>query len=179
MNEDVKYYKTMVGQGIRIIRQRKKVTQKELAHKLGVSRQAICMWESEKRELKMSMLNKIAKILSVSINEILSLQRIGNVKNKKKEGKMIMKGKEKKINFELRAPQAKKVALAGNFNSWKETKLLLKKNDSGLWKIEVDLKPGRYEYKFVVDGQWITDPANANTAINAYGSANSIKEVIC
>lgn len=169
----------MVGQSIRIIRQRKKITQQKLAHKLGVSRQAICMWESGKRELRMSMLNKIAQILSVSINEILSLQRLNNGKNKKKEGTMALKGKEKKISFELKAPTAKKVALAGNFNAWKESKLLLKKSDSGIWKIDVSLKPGRYEYKFVVDGQWVTDPANANTATNSFGTTNSVKEVIC
>lgn len=169
----------MVGQSIKTIRRHKKLTQEKLAHKLGVSRQAICMWESGKRELKMSTLNKIAKMLSVSMSEIIQLHHSCSTQNRNKEGGGEMKKRQKRINFELKAPGARKVTLAGDFNSWKETEMSTKRKNSGLWRVGVNLQPGRYEYKFIVDGQWINDPANANIVNNSLGTLNSVKEVAC
>ncbi|OGH60155.1 MAG: hypothetical protein A3G34_09150 [Candidatus Lindowbacteria bacterium RIFCSPLOWO2_12_FULL_62_27] len=56
--------------------------------------------------------------------------------------------------------KAKKVTLAGEFNQWNPAALEMKKSgaDDGKWEVAVDLKPGQYEYKFVVDGDW--DKAN-------------------
>ncbi len=56
---------------------------------------------------------------------------------------------------------AKKVALAGNFNDWKPEELLMKKTADG-WQLPFVLGPGNYMYKFIVDGKWITDPAKAS-----------------
>lgn len=78
--------------------------------------------------------------------------------------------------FRLNSPAAKKVSLAGNFNNWDSGALSAKKDTKGVWSVKVSLKPGRYEYKFVVDGAWITDPA-AGTVYNTYGSQNSVIEV--
>ena len=61
----------MIGKSIKKLRKSKKLTQNEFAQKLGVSRQAICMWESDKRELKATMLKKIARLLKVSTDEIV------------------------------------------------------------------------------------------------------------
>lgn len=167
----------MVGQNIKTIRRHKKLTQETLARKLGVSRQAICMWESGKRELKMSTLNKIANMLSVSMGEIIQLHHSSSTQNKKNEREKEMMVKQKKIHFELKTPGAKIVSLAGDFNSWKETKMATKRKNSGLWRVGVNLRPGRYEYKFIVDGQWINDPANTNIVNNSLGTLNSVKEV--
>lgn len=168
----------MVGQSIKTIRRYKKFTQEKLARKLGVSRQAICMWESGKRELKMSTLNRIANMLSVSMSEIIQLHHTSNTQNNtgKEEGEIKQK-KQKTTHFELKAPGARNVILAGDFNSWKETKMSTKKKDGGLWKAGVNLKPGKYEYKFIVDGEWITDPTNTNTTNSSLGTLNSVKEV--
>jgi len=54
---------------------------------------------------------------------------------------------------------AQKVMLAGSFNGWSENELLMDKTTSG-WQIPYILPAGNHEYKFVVDGKWITDPAN-------------------
>ena len=74
----------MVGLNIKNIRCRKKLTQKYLADKLGISRQAICMWETGKRELKVTMLNKLSKALDVSVNEIVTGKREVGTSNKRK-----------------------------------------------------------------------------------------------
>ncbi|MBK9731019.1 MAG: glycogen-binding domain-containing protein [Chitinophagaceae bacterium] len=54
---------------------------------------------------------------------------------------------------------AKSVILSGNFNAWNTQELSMTKTATG-WQIPYVLRPGTYEYKFIVDGQWITDPDN-------------------
>jgi len=81
------------------------------------------------------------------------------------------------VEFKLFAPDAKKVALAGSFNKWNAGDIKLKKDTKGLWKAKVDLPCGRHEYKFVVDGNWWTDPSNHNNTGNSMGSQNSILSI--
>jgi hypothetical protein len=65
--------------------------------------------------------------------------------------------------FKLKGyPNAKKIAIAGNFNAWNTGELFMEKTVSG-WDLPYVLAPGNYEYKFLVDGQWITDPGNPYT----------------
>lgn len=54
---------------------------------------------------------------------------------------------------------AREVKLAGNFNLWNYTELTMSKTPSG-WELQLALSPGIYEYKFIVDTEWITDPNN-------------------
>ena len=49
--------------------------------------------------------------------------------------------------------------------------------EAGKWEKQITLPPGRYEYKFIVDGMWIADPAGAQEVLNAFGSTNSVVEV--
>ncbi|MEI7661382.1 MAG: glycogen-binding domain-containing protein [Bacteroidota bacterium] len=66
--------------------------------------------------------------------------------------------------FRLKGYQnARQVVVAGNFNVWNTAELLMEKTDGG-WQLPYVLAPGNYEYKFVVDGKWITDPDNPYTA---------------
>jgi hypothetical protein len=46
--------------------------------------------------------------------------------------------------------------------------------DGAGWKASVSLSPGRYEYRFVVDGQWVSDPKARESATNDFGSTNSV-----
>jgi hypothetical protein len=57
---------------------------------------------------------------------------------------------------------AKKVVLTGNFNHWNETELVMDKTAKG-WQLPYVISAGNYEYKFIVDGRWMTDPANPFT----------------
>ncbi len=84
--------------------------------------------------------------------------------------------KEKLVGFKLSSPKAKKVSVAGSFNNWDTTQLSAKKDVKGNWVVKVNLKPGRYEYKFFVDGCWMNDPA-ANGVFNPFGTQNSVVEV--
>ncbi|UCF77787.1 MAG: hypothetical protein JSW03_06650 [Candidatus Eiseniibacteriota bacterium] len=81
------------------------------------------------------------------------------------------------VEFFLEAPDAKKVYLAGGFNDWSADEDRMEKDEQGVWRIKILLSPGRHEYRFVVDGNWIEDPQNPNTVGNPYGGVNSVIEV--
>ena len=60
------------------------------------------------------------------------------------------------VPFAFAAPAARQVALAGDFNQWDSEALPMRKGADGVWHLNVPLKPGRHEYRFVVDGDRIT-----------------------
>ena len=73
------------------------------------------------------------------------------------------------------AGAATKVSVAGSFNGWGADKNpLAGPNQNGEFTGALPLKPGRYAYKFVVDGKWMLDPANAQTEDNGLGDKNSV-----
>jgi hypothetical protein len=78
------------------------------------------------------------------------------------------------ISFELVKPEAKAVCVAGSFNGWKPEQNPLVPRGNGRWVGDLDVKPGRYEYLFVVDGQWLPDPNARETVQNPYGGKNSV-----
>lgn len=80
----------------------------------------------------------------------------------------------KSTEFKLYAPQAKKVSVAGTFNKWNAKADPAKKDAKGNWSVNVSLKPGSHEYKFVVDGNWMNDPRSTSFVGNAFGSQNSV-----
>jgi 1,4-alpha-glucan branching enzyme len=90
---------------------------------------------------------------------------------------MIGKTKTKKVPFEFMAPDARKVSLAGDFNDWDTTASPMKKDKKGMWKATVSLNPGRYEYRFLVDGNWENDPACCDCVPNEFGTQNCVRIV--
>ena len=81
--------------------------------------------------------------------------------------------KRQKVVFSIDDLEAKEVFLAGDFNAWKAKKHPLKKDANGFWKKSTFLFPGRYEYKFFVDGSWVLDPKNHQVCANIYGTLNN------
>ena len=69
----------------------------------------------------------------------------------------------------------KKVSVVGDFNAWDaNARRMTRLPKDGTYRARVSLAPGRYEYKFVVDGERRADAdADAQTT-NAYGTANSV-----
>jgi 1,4-alpha-glucan branching enzyme len=53
----------------------------------------------------------------------------------------------------------------------------MKKQPDGCFTLKMPLTAGRHEYKFIVDGNWMTDPDNSQWVPNPYGSLNSLAEV--
>ena len=86
--------------------------------------------------------------------------------------------KSKSVQLAYFAPEANTVAVAGDFNSWDVQAHMLERNRDGWWKTNLKLTPGRYHYRFVVNGeQWSEDPENPNKVPNEFASYNSILEV--
>ena len=84
-------------------------------------------------------------------------------------------GPEKvKVGFVLLEPAAKSVSLRGEFNGWLADATPLQRSADGRWEATLALAPGRYEYKFFVDGQWIPDPQAQDQVWNHHGSLNSV-----
>ena len=47
----------------------------------------------------------------------------------------------------------------------------------GVWQACVPVAPGKYHYRLVVDGEWITDPYNQEAESNPYGEVNNVVEM--
>ncbi|MBK6898983.1 MAG: glycogen-binding domain-containing protein, partial [bacterium] len=77
------------------------------------------------------------------------------------------------VKFTHLAPGAGKVNLAGSFNGWDAQRHPLTDEGGGAWSIVMALKPGKYEYKFVVDGAWFADAENPDSTPDSYGGTNS------
>jgi 5'-AMP-activated protein kinase, regulatory beta subunit len=73
-------------------------------------------------------------------------------------------------------PGVKEVRLAGDFNKWDPEGLPMTKR-AGMFVRRVDLGPGEHQYKFLVDGQWTTDPVAEMQVPNGLGSMNSVVSV--
>jgi chromosome partitioning protein len=75
-------------------------------------------------------------------------------------------------------PRASKVQIAGDFNNWQPEKTEMQKvGDSGIWQTQLNLPPGKHQYRLVVDGHWQQDPYNEQTELNPFGGFNSVVEV--
>lgn len=82
------------------------------------------------------------------------------------------------ILFSLDAPNVASLKLVGDFNNWTpDHHSKLEKNDEGNWEKILPLTPGKYHYKFIVDGEWREDPGNPNYIVNDFGGIDSVVEV--
>jgi enterochelin esterase-like enzyme len=68
---------------------------------------------------------------------------------------------------------AEAVAIYGSFNDWIQTKNYCAREGDG-WVCHVDLAPGKYTYKFLVDGIGLNDPTNSTTEDDGNGQSNSV-----
>ena len=86
--------------------------------------------------------------------------------------------KRKRAILRVEAPHAETVLLMGDFNQWNEKKHPMKKGKNGMWEKIIMVPPGRYEYRFLVDGKWCNDPTNDQICANCFGSTNNILEIL-
>lgn len=82
-----------------------------------------------------------------------------------------------RVSFELVKPGAKQVCVAGSFNGWKPEQAPLLPMGDGRFVADLSVDPGRYEYLFVVDGQWLPDPKATESVRNPFGGTNSVLTV--
>ncbi|PIA77783.1 hypothetical protein BFR04_10170 [Gaetbulibacter sp. 4G1] len=112
----------------------------------------------------------------------------GNIAKAKKNGrklhgvynlKMYLAHPNEKGNahFKLKGfTDAKRVIVAGSFNKWNENLFKMEKIDDG-WELTLKIKPGVYEYRFIVDGKWMEDPNNIHKVKNEFKEYNSLIDI--
>jgi 1,4-alpha-glucan branching enzyme len=81
------------------------------------------------------------------------------------------------MEFTFHAPESKKIYIAGTFNDWNTKSMPMKKDKDGTWRIMIKLSPGRYEYKYIVDGTWAQDCPGAELVPNPFGTYNCLIDV--
>ena len=81
---------------------------------------------------------------------------------------------KRKVTFKVRAPGARKVHLAGEFNDWNPDTHPMEKDEEGFWKIGLRLAPGKYEYKLRVDGRWWEDIEGGHFVPSPFGTFNKV-----
>src|SRR5664280_523890 len=85
--------------------------------------------------------------------------------------------KPPRVVLELVNPAAKQVFVAGSFNNWQPEQTPLAPAGNGRWEGDLKVRPGRHEYLFVVDGQWLPDPNAKESVENPFGGRNSVLTV--
>ncbi|HEY9054680.1 MAG TPA: isoamylase early set domain-containing protein, partial [Rectinemataceae bacterium] len=81
------------------------------------------------------------------------------------------------VRFSIEAPQASKVALAGDFTGWSDEEYELRRvGKTGTWEIRIPLERGKaYVYNFVIDGStWVPDPAVPAKIADGFGGSGSL-----
>lgn len=81
------------------------------------------------------------------------------------------------IRITATAMGAKEVILTGDFTGWAKEGVRLTPKGLGLWETTLQLAPGEYEYRLLVDGRW-QDHADARKRVpNPFGTQNCVLSV--
>jgi hypothetical protein len=79
------------------------------------------------------------------------------------------------VRFDLSAPKAREVGVAGSFNGWRPETVRMARGAGGVWSVTVPLAVGEHRYQFVVDGRrWVPDPAAPAVVDDGFGGRNSV-----
>jgi len=81
------------------------------------------------------------------------------------------------VVFSMFAPGAKEIYVTGDFNDWQLNDNSRMQQSNGNWTKRLRLSPGRYRYRFVIDGAWTDDPNNPLKEINPFGEMNSMLQI--
>jgi 1,4-alpha-glucan branching enzyme len=77
--------------------------------------------------------------------------------------------------FRLRAPEANSASVTGSFNGWEDPGASLEGPDAdGMWTLELDLPPGRYEVIYLVDGKSVTPDGAPSYQDDGFGGRNAV-----
>ena len=116
--------------------------------------------------------------MKIKSNRKCAAEKVVARKVAKPEAPKAAKPAKKPVTFTVHAERGKDVYVAGEFNKWDPTaKKMAYKARSGVYAATINLAPGTYQYKFVIDGTWCADPENAEAVANDQGTFNSIVTV--
>jgi hypothetical protein len=83
----------------------------------------------------------------------------------------------KKVPLKIKADGAREVVLTGDFTQWAKDQIRLTPTSGGEWITVLELAPGEYQYRLIVDGEW-RDHSEASKKIgNPFGTQNCVLTV--
>jgi len=79
------------------------------------------------------------------------------------------------VQFVLVAPNARSVAVVGDFNNWGlNDSALVATNHQGVWSVTAPVPAGVHRYAFLVNGkQWVADPSAPRSTDDDFGMPSS------
>jgi chromosome partitioning protein len=87
----------------------------------------------------------------------------------------------REVQIHFRDDSAGDVRIAGDFNGWVPDKDVRSRVEAEgphrVWTKVLLLPPGTYQYRYVVDGEWRTDPDNPESTPGPMGQPNSVLHV--
>jgi len=83
----------------------------------------------------------------------------------------------REVPFTARAKGASEVIVTGEFTKWSNEGIRLRKGPHDEWRTVLELEPGEYQYRLVVDGIWQDDPQAQKRVPNPFGGHNSVLRV--
>lgn len=98
---------------------------------------------------------------------------------KPSDGKLVsykLNGRNR-ILFRTYKPEARLISLVGDFNGWNPEHDVMRRGTDGIWRLEKRLSAGTYRYKFIVDGEWLPDVYNPESASDSAGDICSIIKI--
>jgi 1,4-alpha-glucan branching enzyme len=78
------------------------------------------------------------------------------------------------VRFSIEAPHAQDVRVTGEFTDWSFEGIEMRRDEQGVWSVVLEIPPGSYEYRFILDGVWVKDPAHFESVTNEFGQENSV-----
>ena len=78
------------------------------------------------------------------------------------------------IPIEVHVQGAQKVAITGDFLQWAPQGVPLSYDGREIWRTALDLPPGEYQYRLIVDGAWRDHPEAAKRVPNPFGTENCV-----
>jgi len=84
------------------------------------------------------------------------------------------------VHLHLKAPDANKVTVVGDWNDWQPQANPLKDHDNdGVWETKIRIpKEGEYQYQFLINGKkWIPDPNAPMQVEDGFGGTNSVLDI--
>jgi 1,4-alpha-glucan branching enzyme len=82
-----------------------------------------------------------------------------------------------RVEFRIYRPEAKFISLVGDFNNWNPENDILKKGENGVWSIIKHIPSGSYLYRYIIDGSWMQDIYNPESASDMSGDICSVIKV--
>jgi hypothetical protein len=80
----------------------------------------------------------------------------------------------RRVPVEVNLKLANTVLMTGDFNDWDAEGIELSPDGKGTWRTILELPPGEYEYRLLVDGNWSDHPEAKKRVPNPFGSENCV-----